>query len=331
MANMKKKFIYGSLVIVLFIVGFIFARKGNDKGTVKRTRILLGTVVEIQTRGVDENKSDEAINKAFEEINRIDVEFSPYKKESPVWKLNHNKDSVITVTPEIYKIMELSDSLWKESRGAFDVSLESLTEVWGFNGNNPSEPDESKRLKARALSGWQHVRLLGNNSFSRNADVGLNFGAIAKGYAVDMAIGILKENGIKDCLVNAGGEIKALGDEWVIGVQHPRKENSIIAEIKLNGMSVATSGDYEQYFMKDGKRYDHIMNPHTGFPADSCRSVTVIAGNDTEADGLSTAVFVLGPKKGMNLIESLPGIEAMIIDVSGKMRLSSGFNKYLLR
>ncbi len=313
------------------MIGFMLARKGSENQTVKRTRILLGTVVEIQTRSVDENKADKAINKAFDEISRIDVEFSPYRKERPVWKLNHNNDSVITVTPEIYKIMELSDSLWKESRGAFDVSLESLTEVWGFNGDNPSVPEENKRIKAWTYSGWQHVKLLGNNSFSRNADVGLNFGAIAKGYAVDRALEILKKNGIKDCLVNAGGEIKALGDEWVIGVQHPRKENSIIAEIKLNGMSVATSGDYEQYFIKDGKRYDHIMNPHTGFPADSCQSVTVIAGNDTEADGLSTAVFVLGPERGMNLIESLPGIEAMIIDAGGRMTMSSGFNKYLLR
>ena len=298
---------------------------------VKRTRILMGTVVEIQVRGISETNADAAITGAFDEIKRIDREFSSFDKESSVWEINHSSDSVIKVIPEIYKIIRLSDSLWEKSGGAFDASLESLTEAWGFNGNDPSVPDEKKRLNALFCSGWKNIRLLGNNKILRSNAVGFNFGAIAKGYAVDRALEILKENGVKECLVNAGGEIRAEGNEWIIGVRHPRKENEIIAKLKLNGMSVATSGDYEQFFIKNGKRYDHIINPVTGFPSDDCQSVTVIADNDTEADGLSTAVFVLGPLKGMKLIDSLPGIEAMIIDSSGKMLLSPGFKNYLLR
>lgn len=329
---MKNPLGYIGLFIVLFIVGYFFAKREMSKAsTVQRTQIILGTVINIKVRDAAEDKANEAITKAFDEIKRIDREFSSYKKESPVWKLNHSKDSIISVPPEIYSLMEKSNKLWKLSGGAFDVSLETLTEAWGFNGDNPSIPGEQKRIKAWKQSGWQHVHLLGDNKFTRDVDVELNFGANAKGYAVDRAVETLKANGIKNALVNAGGEIRELGSEWIVGIQHPRRENDIIGRVKLNGMAVATSGDYEQYFIKDGKRYDHIMNPKTGFPADACQSVTVIADNDTDADGLSTAVFVLGPEKGMKLIESLPNTEAMIIDSSGQMTTSTGFHKYLLR
>ncbi len=328
---MKKRFLYGSFIFLLFIVGFIASRNGNGNRAVKRSQILMGTVVEIQVRGADEAGADKAIRAALNEVKRIDLEFSSYNEGSPVWKLNHSKDPVIKVSSEIYAIMLLSDSLWKKSGGAFDVGLESLTEAWGFNRSDPSYPGKEKILNALSSSGWKHIRLLGKNCFVRDANIGLNFGAIAKGYAVDRALEILKKNGIADCLVNAGGEIRTLGSGWVIGIRHPGKENEIIGKIKLNGKAVATSGDYEQFFIKDGKRYSHIMNPATGYPADSCRSVTVIAGSDAEADGLSTAVFVMGPVKGINLIEKLQDAEAMIIDAGGRKILSSGFNKYLLR
>ncbi|MCH9028670.1 MAG: FAD:protein FMN transferase [Bacteroidetes bacterium] len=169
------------------------------------------------------------------------------------------------------------------------------------------------------------------NSFKRSAGTELNFGAIAKGYAVDKAVNVLIKLGINSALVNAGGEIKTIGDDWVIGIQHPRNQNQIIEKVNPGGMSVATSGDYEKYFELDGKRYHHILNPKTGYPADSLISVTVLNKSCTIADALATAVFVLGQAKGMRLIENLPETEVMIIDNQMNKTYSSGFEKFISR
>ena len=161
--------------------------------------------------------------------------------------------------------------------------------------------------------------------------VGLNFGAIAKGYAVDRAIDVLKTLGIKEALVNAGGEISVIGNDWIVGIQHPREINSIIKKIKLDGFTVATSGDYEQYFEVDGNRYHHILDPKTGYPSKGLQSVTIINKSNAIADALATAVFVMGKENGIKLIESLDDTEAMIIDDEGKIFYSSGFEKFLVK
>ena len=131
--------------------------------------------------------------------------------------------------------------------------------------------------------------------------MGLNFGAIAKGYAVDKAIDVLKTLGIKEALVNAGGEISVIGNDWIVGIQHPREINSIIKKIKLDGFTVATSGDYEQYFEVDGNRYHHILDPKTGYPSKGLRSVTIINKLNAIADALATAVFVMGKENGIKI------------------------------
>ncbi|MCU0415069.1 MAG: FAD:protein FMN transferase, partial [Ignavibacteriaceae bacterium] len=254
--------------IVLFLIGFYIARNtGEELKTVKRTQILLGTVVDIQVRDTDEQAAEEAINLAFTEVKRIDNLFSTYSKESPVWMINHSADSLIIVDEEIYKLLVLCDSITKLSDGSFDVSLDNLIMAWGFYTNNPRMPSALAVDSALMNSGWEKVRLLGNNGVIRSHNAGLNFGAIAKGYAVDKAIDVLKNSGIKSVLVNAGGEIKSLGTDWIVGVQHPREVNEIIRRIKLNRMSVATSGDYENYFEKNGVRYHHILDPKTGYPS----------------------------------------------------------------
>ena len=318
-------------LIVLFLIGFYIARNtGDELITVKRTQILLGTVVDIQVRDADEQAAEEAINSAFAEVKRIDNLFSTYSKESPVWKLNHSADSLIIADEEIYKLLVLCDSITKLSDGGFDVSLDNLIMAWGFYTNNPRMPSALAVDSALMNSGWEKVSLLGNNRIIRSHNAGLNFGAIAKGYAVDKAIDVLKNSGIKSALINAGGEIKSLGTNWAIGIQHPRKIKEIIKRINLNAISVATSGDYENYFEKDGVRYHHILDPKTGYPSKGLQSVTIIHEENAFADGIATAVFVMGKTKGLELIESLNDTEAMIIDNEEKIFYSSGFEKFLI-
>ena len=319
------------MALVLFLIGFFIARNmGNEIKEVKRTQILLGTVVDIQVRDADEKKANDAITKAFAEIKRIDDLFTTYNEDSLVWQLNNSNDSIITVDEEIYNLMVLCDSVWKMSDGCFDVALEPLIQSWGFDSKSPEVPNELEIKLALFESNQNKIKLLNDGNVFRSVKTGLNFGAIAKGYAVDKAIGVLIKSGITEAFVNAGGEIKTLGNDWIAGIQHPRETKEIINKIKLNDISAATSGDYENYFEKDGVRYHHILDPKTGYPAGGIQSVTVIHKNNAFADGLATAVFVMGTEKGLELIESLNDTEAMIIDDEGKIFYSSGFEKFLI-
>jgi thiamine biosynthesis lipoprotein len=316
--------------IVLFLIGFFIARNSsNEQKTFKRTQILLGTIVEIQVSDEDEQKAENAISQAFAEVKRIDDLFTTYNEESPVWKINNNSDTLIKVDDEIYNLLVLCDSVTRLSEGCFDVSLDNLTKAWGFYIDNPHLPTKAAIDSALNSSGWKNIQLKENQTIIRRKNVGLNFGAIAKGYAVDKAIDVLKNSGIKKALVNAGGEIKVIGSDWKVGIQHPRDERGIVAVVKLNDMTVATSGDYEQYFEQNGIRYHHIIDPKTGYPARGLQSVTVINESNSFADALATAVFVMGKEKGMKLIENLNDTEAMIIDEQGKIFYSSGFEKFL--
>lgn len=322
---------WASGFIVLFVVGIFLGRSCVDETkNYRQTQILLGTVIDIQIRNKDEKLAEEVIKKAFAEIKRIDDLFTTYNEDGPVWEINNAADSIISVDDEIYRLLVLCDSITKISAGRFDVSLDNLIKVWGFYSNNPQLPAKTQIDSALLVSGWKYIKLAGDNKIFKQKKVGLNFGAIAKGYAVDKAIDVFIDAGIKEALVNAGGEIKAIGNDWVVGVQHPRKPNAIIKKIKLNEMSVATSGDYENYFEIDGVRYHHILDPMTGYPARGIQSVTVLNGDNAFADGLATAVFVMGKEKGLELIEKLRDTEAMIIDEQGKIYYSSGFEKFLI-
>ncbi|MBE0538300.1 MAG: FAD:protein FMN transferase [Ignavibacterium sp.] len=320
------------LFVVLFLIGFFIAKNSSDDlKTFKRTQILLGTVVEIQVRDKNEKKTDDAISKAFAEVRRIDDLFTTFNDESLVSKINNSTDTIIEVDPEIYNLIVLCDSITKLSDGSFDVSLDNLTRAWGFYTDDPQLPSKVVVDSALLFSGWEKIKLLGENKIEKKKNVGLNFGAIAKGYAVDKAIDVLKKLGIKEALVNAGGEISVLGSDWIVGIQHPREINSIIKKIKLDGYSVATSGDYEQYFEVDGVRYHHILDPKTGYPSRGLQSVTIINKSNAFADGLATAVFVMGKEKGMKLIKDLNDTEVMIIDSEENIFYSSGFEKFLVK
>ncbi len=183
---MKKTFLFFAFIIILFTIGFFIARIGSDEiHHIKRSRILLGTVVEVQIRERDRKKAETSIEKAFNEIKRIDDLFSTYNEDSPVWKLNHNQDTLINVDPEIYSLMVLCDSIYNITYGSFDISLNKLLTTWGFDGDDPFLPADDKISSALLKSGWNNIELLEDNSFKRRAGTELNFGAIAKGCAVE--------------------------------------------------------------------------------------------------------------------------------------------------
>lgn len=319
-------------LIVLFLIGFFIALNSEKQEQLfKRTQILLGTIVEIQIREIDETKADNAISKAFDEIKRIDKLFTTFDQTSPVWKINNSSDTILRIDEEIYNLLVLCDSVTKLSNGCFDISLNNLWKVWGFDSQSYRLPTKREIDSALNLSGWKNLKLSGDYKIIKSRNVELNFGAVAKGYAVDKAIDVLKNSGIKSALVNAGGEVKVIGKNWKVGIQHPRDSRDLVGVVKLSDNSIATSGDYEQYFEVDGKRYHHILDPKTGYPSTGIQSVSIINKSNAFADALATAVFVMGAKEGMNLIEKLDNTEAMIINEKGEILYSSNFANYLIQ
>lgn len=318
-----------ALFVMAFFVALQFGKKDDD--TVTRTQVALGTLVEIQVRGMDRAEADAAIGLAFEEVRRVDTLFSTYKPESPVWKLNRGSDTLVTLPAEVYALLQRCDTLWQTSGGAFDVAVEPLIQAWGFDGDHPSVPDDDALVSALSRSGWRHLVLEGGGRVRKAVGSGVNFGAIAKGYAVDRAVEVLRGLGAVEALVNAGGEIRATGGAWEVGIQHPRSPSELLAVVDLQGRAIATSGDYEQYFEADGRRYHHIFDPATGRPARGCQSVSVIAADDAAADALATAVFVMGTRRGMEFLKQNPDIEALIVDENGALHETPGFGRYRKR
>jgi thiamine biosynthesis lipoprotein len=181
--------------------------------------------------------------------------------------------------------------------------------------------------------GWRGIVLdpKAKTAFLSKPGMRIGLGAIAPGYGGDLVMAKIQALGIRDACVNMSGDVLVHGSKngapWNVAITHPRKKGESLMILPVSNAAVSTSGDYERYFEKDGKRYCHIIDPRTGYPADRCQSVTIVAPNLAFADGLATGVFVLGPEKGMALVEKLEGTHAVIVDAAGEVRMSKGLRK----
>jgi len=265
----------------------------------------MGTLVTIEVRGKGRER---ALDAALGEMARIERLMSRFLPTSDVARINAACRQPVTVSPETFWVMEKALSFSRLSGGAFDVTVASQ--------NGADYRDVLLDKKACQVS-------------LRKQGMSLDLGGIAKGYAVDRAIEVLQGLGVQDALVNAGGEVRVLGDKtpdkgWSVGVQHPRAQNRLLCWLPLAGKAVATSGDYYRYNFRHGRRYSHILDPRRGETAGGCLAVTVVADQALVADALATAAFVLGPDDGMHLIESLPGVEGLLVGVDGSISTSLG-------
>ncbi|MCO5251374.1 MAG: FAD:protein FMN transferase [Candidatus Kapabacteria bacterium] len=319
------------IVFILLIVLFSTScDKSNDvaKDPFVRSTISMGTSLEIKVLDFDEDSATVITNLAIEEAERINQKFSTYIDDNYMAWLNSVNDEIIKVDDETYILLERCDKIHKLTLGGFDPAVGNLIELLGFENGSPHLPSQHQIDSVLKEVGWKHVELLDSNVIKKKSHIKLNFGGIAKGYAVYRLYHMMETHGVSNFLINFGGEVIAKGDNWTVGIQHPRIQNELLGVLNLNQIGSATSGDYERFFKKDNKRYNHIINPVSGYPADECMSVTIIASDMTDADALATGVFVMGAKKGMEIIESIPEIEGMIIDSAGTTFMSSGFDKY---
>ncbi|HLA48681.1 MAG: hypothetical protein A2W77_08980 [Nitrospinae bacterium RIFCSPLOWO2_12_39_16] len=328
-----KIFILLSIVGLLSLVFVLKSVAENPKKRFSETRLLMGTVVEVIVVGDNEKVARKSINDAFSAMERIDRLMSNFKEDSDISRINRGAGMEdVVVDGDVIEVIKKSIYYSEISDGAFDITIGGVEELYNFEDEGRI-PEKNKFNNSVSLIGYKNIRINGNMVRLLKKGVKLDLGGIAKGYAIDKGIEAIKKNGVANALVNAGGDIRAIDEgengQWKIGVLHPRENGKLKDTLILKDLSVATSGDYRKYFVSGGKRYHHILNPNTGLPTEGVQSVTIIAPLAVDSDALATAVFVLGKKRGMELIEKLKDVEGIIIDSDGLVIYSSGVKNYI--
>jgi thiamine biosynthesis lipoprotein len=263
-----------------------------------------------------------AVRAAFDEIYLLDRLMSVTDPASEIYALNNSGTDWVNVSPEVIYVLQKAKYYSEISNGAFDVTVEPLVNLWMDKVKESGrEPDPAQLQSAMALVGWENLEIDENNSRVRFLKDGMEvtLGGIAKGYAEDKVVELLKQAGVKQALVDMGGQITGFGPRaWTISIQHPRIEGEQLGDLTIENSSVATSGDYRRFYLLAGKRIHHIIDPRTGMSAENCISVTVVTENGIDADALSTAVFVAGSVPGREILDNL-GLRGLIVTAEGDM------------
>lgn len=267
-----------------------------------------------------------------QEMQRIDAAMSPYIESSELSRINQEAAKhPVQISAELYQLIKTALDVSILSQGAFDITYASVG--YHYNYRKHQKPSEAQISKSLTAIDYQAIKLNSKEQSIQfdKTDVKIDLGGIAKGHAVKNCLAILKNNGVEHALVSAGGDTGLLGDRrgrpWHVGIKHPRAEQKTAVHLPLNDEAISTSGDYERYFIQDGVRYHHIINPKTGDSARKVVSVSIIGKDPTYVDALSTAVFVKGLVDGMTLINQLPEFEAIIIDNQQTMHVSRGLQQ----
>ena len=322
---MTPKLIAASLTLALIAVCAVSptVSAGQVPRMVEDARLLMGTTMQIQVplpSGQDERGVRASIDKAFEEIARVENIFSVYKYDSEISRINRSKaGEAIPVSEEVFGLVERSVECSKKTNGAFDITVKPLVDLWRKAGDSKRLPSDGQLADALKKVGSQYIALDKEKdtiTFQREG-MALDFGGIAKGYATDRAAAILRGRGVENALISSGGNIYCLGmksdkEMWKVAIEHPRDEKKIFAALRLKDKAIDTSGDYEKYFIIGGKRYSHIIDPRTGYPiGDKVVSATVVADDATSCDMFATALCVLD-ENALATAETL-GLDALII------------------
>lgn len=289
---------------------------------------VMGTSLEVRAIGPDPARLDAALDAAVAEIQRVENLMTDWRP-SPLETLNAaaGKGPQL-VSREIADVVRLALEVGALSDGAFDITFASVGKLWDFKSVPPRIPTDEELTRARAHVDYSRVKVdLDARTVDLPAGMRIGLGGIAKGYGVDRAMKVLMDHGVEHAIVNAGGDLKALGSHfdapWEIAIVHPRDKERVLAVIPVKNTCVVTSGDYERFFEIEGVRYHHILDPRTGRPSQGCMSATVTAPDAALADALATAMCVLGPVKGLELIERLPRVGALLVDMQGRVHTSS--------
>ncbi len=289
------------------------------------------TIKVAATNGTPSDAIRERIEAAFNEVARVESIMSEWHPDSPISAVNAAAGKTpIEVPAELRDIILRANDLSRQSNGAFDITWKGIGDLWHWRDESFAIPDEKKIQNALKRVGHQKMMIEGSRVGLAAPGMRIGLGGIAKGYGVDRAAAILRDAGLRNFMIDGGGDILVaglkFGEPWRLGIQHPRSaRNDLMAALDLTDAALVTSGDYERGRVIDGQRVHHILDPRTGRPAQHCQSVSVIAPDAESADALATTVFVLGPEKGLQFIAGRPQTEALIVDAKGRLWMTDGF------
>ncbi len=289
---------------------------------------LMGNHFEISAVAEEESWANTRIDAAVNEIKRIEKLLTTYNDNSETNLINRNAGiEAVEVCDETFQLIERSIRISNITQGAFDISYGSIDKsLWNFDTNMKALPDKETAKAMVRLINYRNI-ILDNERKTvllKEKGMRIGFGGIGKGYAAEMAKKVMQEMGVESGIVNASGDLTAWGfqpngEEWTIGIANPNIKDQVFSFMKITGLAVATSGNYEKYILIDGKKYSHTINPRTGLPVTGIKSVTVITKNAEIADAMATPVTIMGVQAGLDMINQIKDIEVIIIDDDNKM------------
>lgn len=321
MSNKKFKLLF---LTILFL--FIGCEKKIEK--IDEERFAFGTYFKISVFTNDKKKAKIAIEKAFDEIGRIDSTYNSKVDGSEIDKLN--KSRVITLNEEGLMLLSKTKEAYEMSGKKYDVTIEPLMKIWGFSEESflrETLPTEDELEEAKSKVSFSKIKIQGNQVTIDSPEIIIDTGSFLKGYAVERAKEVLKKEGITSGFITAISSIEAIGKKgdgtpWKIGVQNPSNPSEIIGVIELDNQSMAVSGDYQTYIEIEGKKYHHLMDKETGYPVKDKKMVVVVNKNGLEADSYSTAFFLMPIDKVLDLANSTPDFDVLIVDSNDEIYIS---------
>jgi FAD:protein FMN transferase len=325
---------FSPYILVSFALLFVCGCDFRKDRVIKETRTSMYTIVTITVVSDTSDNARKAIEESYIELDRIASLLNFYSETSELSAINRNAGiAPVKVSTETIDLIEKSIRISEVTDGAFDITVGSLVKLWDMKKR--VIPDKKTIDETRKNVGYKNIIVDRSAStiFIKKKGVSIDLGGIVKGYAADRVVDVLMRNGIKSGIAQVGGEVRSFGKrpdggQWTVGIQNPRQKGSddeIIATIDISDKAISTSGDYNKYFEKDGRRYHHLIDPETGYPSLNCGGATVIADNATKSDGFSK-LYILGPQKGIAVAKKA-GVEVIFIDCNGEIAMSAGLKE----
>lgn len=319
---------------IVFICFLLLAFSSFAQIIHKRKLSMLGSPFEMTVVAKDTTEANIYIDMAVGEVKRIENEISDWIPTTPISEVSRNAGiKPVKVPVEVFELVERAIKVSEITSGAFDISYASMDKIWKFDGSMKEMPTPEAIKKSVEKIGYKNIILdkKEHTIFLKMEGMKLGLGGIGQGYIADKIYALLLSKGCNSGLVNVSGDIFSWGRQpngkpWTVGIVNPMNKNKVFATFPLENSAVETSGSYEKYVVFDGKRYSHIIDPRTGYPAMGVVSVSVFAKKTEIADALATGIFVLGVDVGLDLVNQLKGIECIIVDDKGKIFASKGID-----
>ena len=337
------------IAAVLLTAVIIIPQTGcGGKEPVSGSEFCLDTSCEItiyDMEGMSEDKAAGIIDQAFAEIREYENMLSRTVEGSDVYRINHAEGKSTEVSEETLDVIRTGLLMAELSGGKFDITVGALTDLWKFTSDNPSVPEDQEISKALETVGYENITMKGNEVGLSDSETRIDLGGVAKGYIADKTGEYMEAQGVTKAIINLGGNITAIGEKeedtpWTIGIERPYSDRSeIVGSIRVSDKTVVTSGIYERQFVEDGVRYHHVLDPQTGYPAETdleAVTITAVKGNSGFCDSLSTACLILGKEKAHRLVLKLQDeypqmeIEAAFIDKKDNIAQTDGMNLELV-